>query len=253
MSGVATPEPAAPRAPRALRALPALPIGAALPASVALAVFLPTPLPLAILPPLVLLPHFARDIAAGRPASAARRTLVWALLLSALTIAAVCAFPERMESRVLHGPSYREEMFRWIDTGIGKESDPGRFIPEHIAHLALLLVLSFATGGAAGLLLGAVLLNYMNFYVASLVLTSNRPLLTLGVGWPVWSVVRVVGFIFAACAVAAPFYDRFRGVAPALRRNGRLLAAGLALAALDIVLKTVLAEPWRRLLEWSLQ
>ncbi len=235
-----------------IESLSAPPLAAALPVAVALAVLLPTPLPLALLPPLTLFPRFARDVAAGRPGAAARRALVWALLLSALTIAAVRIFPERMASRVLHGPAYRDEMFRWIETGIGKESDIGRFLPEHALHLALMLALSFATGGAAALVLGALLLNYMNFYVASLVLVSDRPLASLAVGWPIWSVVRVMGFVLAASAVAGPFYDGFRSTRRTLRRDRRLLLAGLALAALDVILKYVLAEPWRRLLAWSL-
>jgi len=235
-----------------IAALPAPPLAVGVPLAVALAVVLPTRLPLAILPSLVLFPHFARAVASGRPGAAARTALVWALFLSALTIAAVCAFPERMASRVAHGPAYRDEMFRWIETGIGREGEIRQFLPEHALHLSLLLVLSFATGGAAGLLLGALLLNYMNFYVASLVLVSARPLATLAVGWPVWSLARVVGFVLAASAVAGPFYDRFRNARRTLARDSRWLLLGLAFAGVDVVLKFALAEPWRHLLQWSL-
>lgn len=229
-----------------------LPLALTLPAAVALAVLLPSRLPIVVLPALVLFPSFARDVAAGRLVAAARRTLVWALALSALTIAAVLLFPARMESRVPHGPAYREEMLRWIDTGVGKESEIRAFLPDHALHFSLLLVLSFATGGAAGLLLGAFLLAYMNFYVASLALASSSPAMSLLVGWPIWSVVRVIGFVMAAVGAAGPFYNRFQRIPDDLRRGRSLLVAGAALAVIDVLLKHFTASHWRGLLRWSL-
>jgi hypothetical protein len=237
---------------RAVDAVARAPLAAGAAIAVALALLLPTRLPLLVLPPLALAPRFARDVATGRPEAAARATLLWALSLSVLTIAAVLFFPERMAERVIHGPAYRDEMLRWIETGIGKEGDIRAFLPEHVLHAALLLVLSFATGGLAGLLLGALLLNYMNFYVASLGLASERTLLSLGVGWPIWSIVRVVGFVLAATAVAGPFYGRFRDIGSRLARGRRLLAAGALLIALDIAIKHFTADSWRHIIRWSL-
>ncbi len=231
---------------------PALRLAPALAAVVALALVIPSRWPLLVGPPLVLLPTYARAVAAGRLGDAARAALVWAALLSALTVAATCLFPERMAERVFHGPAYRDEMLEWIRTGEGAEGEIRLFLPQHVAHLALLLVASFASGGAAGLLLGAFLLNYMNFYVGSLVLASARPLVPLAVGWPIWSVVRVVGFVLAAAAVSAPFHARFRGLGSELGRGRRLLVAGLALAGLDILLKHFLADSWRLLLKFGL-
>jgi hypothetical protein len=227
-------------------------IALALAAVVGLALALPSRWPLLVLPPLVLFPRYARDVAAGRLGDAARAALLWAALLSALTLATTCVAPDRMAVRVFHGPAYRDEMLAWIRTGEGKEGDIARFLPEHIAHLALLLAASFATGGAAGLLLGTFLLNYMNFYVASLILESARPAFSAVIGWPIWSVVRVVGFVLAATAVAAPAHHRFRGAGSLLARSRRLLGAGLALAGLDILLKYALASHWRLLLKFGL-
>lgn len=236
--------------PSALRRVPRVAI--ALPIAVAAALVLPSRWPLLLLPPLVLFPHFARSVAAGDLGAAVRGTLLWAALLSALTIAATCLFPERMETRVFHGPAYRDEMLTWIRTGVGHESDIRSFLPEHLKHLALLLISSLLTGGAAGLLLGTFLLNYMNFYVGSLVLASAKPLVSLAFGWPIWSVVRVIGFVCAAAAVAYPFHRRFRPFGGTLLRGRRLLALGLLLAGLDILIKHLLADSWRLLLRFGL-
>src|SRR5262245_14401745 len=51
---------------------------------------------------------------------------VWAMLLWAATLA-VCGtlcfrfWPTPVDAVVWHGPEYREEMFHWIRTGIGRE------------------------------------------------------------------------------------------------------------------------------------
>lgn len=234
----------------ALRSFPAM-LGALL-VAVAAASVVPGRVAFFLLPPLALVPRFSAQIRAGRSVSAARDALVWALVLSVLTILAVTLFPERMASRVAHGPAYRDETFRWIETGVGKEGNIREFLPEHLLHLAVLLVLSFATGGIAALYLGGFLLGYMNFYVASLIAASSAPALSAAVGWPVWSILRVIGFVLAAVAVARPAYGRFRTVAPDLAAGRRLLVAGLCLASADIVLKYLLAETWRGFLNRGL-
>jgi len=234
----------------ALRSLPGM--LAALTAAVGAAALAPGWLAFFALPPLALLPRFTAHIRAGRLAAAARDSLVWALVLSLLTLLVVAIFPEQMASRVAHGPAYRDEMFRWIETGVGKEGSLREFLPEHLLHLAVLLVLSFATGGIAALYLGGFLLGYMNFYVASLIAAGEVPALCALVGWPVWSICRVVGFVLAAVAVARPAYARFRTAAPDLAAGRRLLFAGLGLALADILLKYLLAETWRGFLRQGL-
>ncbi|MFN0151488.1 MAG: hypothetical protein ACKVU1_12365 [bacterium] len=225
---------------------------AALLVAIAIAALLPGRIAFFALPPLALLPRFIAHVRAGRHGAAARDALVWALALSILTILVVLVFPERMESRVAHGPAYRDETFRWIETGVGKEGNIREFLPEHLLHLCVLLVLSFATGGIAALYLGGFLLGYMNFYVASLIAVSNAPALSALVGWPVWSVCRVTGFVLAAVAVARPAYRRFRSAGADLATGRRFLAAGLGLAVVDILLKHFLAETWRGFLRHGL-
>lgn len=224
----------------------------ALTASVGLAVLLPGRLALLVLPPLALLPQFAGDVRAGHLGRAARRSLLWALLLSILTIASVMLCPERMQTRIFHGPAYLEEMLGWVKTGIGREGDIRQFLPEHVLHLSALLVGSFVSGGALGLFLGCFLLSYMNYYVANLLLLSKTPLLTALFAWHVWSVVRVVGFVLAAIAVAKPLYGRFRSVKADLLRGKKLLVIGLTLAALDVLLKYLLADTWHAVLNKTL-
>lgn len=172
--------------------------------------------------------------------------LFWSFFLSVAMITLVNLAPEPSRAAVLRGAEYKQEMFDWIRTGQGAESDPSRFIPQHLMHYGLFAVASLLSGGALGLLMGSVLLNYMNFYVGSLVYHQVPPLTVLLYGWPVWSMVRVAGFIVTAVGLSDLFF------AKVLRREKwdagpakRALAIGLALIVADMVLKALLAPLWR--------
>lgn len=81
--------------------------------------------------------------------------------------------PEAAEAAVLRGESYRAEMMTWLATGEGAEGDPGPFLPFHLQRLPLFLPLSLLSGGALGLVMGAVMVNSMDFFVASCALASS--------------------------------------------------------------------------------
>lgn len=194
-----------------------------------------------------------RDLRAGRPGLAIRHMLVWAGLLSAGVIAASALAPSHVEPAVLHGAAYREEMYLWIRTGVGAESSPALFIPQHVKHYLATLVLSLLTAGAAGLLLGAVLLNYMDFYVGSLIHDSARPWIGALFGWPAWSVVRVTGFVIGSVAVAQVTVRLLQKQRPVLIPEiRRMLLVSAILALADIALKAAVAPLWRRILERAL-
>jgi hypothetical protein len=193
------------------------------------------------------------DLKQGRPARGAFRMLAWALLVSLTVIAISLSAPGTAERGVIRGAAYRDEMFSWIRTGIGAESDPSRFLPEHALHYAAVLGLSFATAGTAGLLLGTVLLNYMNFYVGSLIHASGTPVAAILVGWPPWSVLRVAGFILGAVAATHLVLGRvLRRVPWDPRGATRMILASLGLVLADAAVKAVLAPHWRILLARAL-
>lgn len=207
-------------------------------------------------PPLQALPAWwvlLGDLKRGHPVRGAARMLIWALLMSLTVIALSLFAPEAAEQGVIRGAAYREEMFSWIRTGVGAESDPSRFLPQHALHYAAVLGLSFASAGMAGLLLGTVLLNYMNFYVGSLVHEAVSPGTAILIGWPPWSVLRVAGFILGAVAAADLLLGRaLRGAPWDPRVAGRMLLASLGFVLADVTVKAVLAPHWRILLARAL-
>lgn len=198
---------------------------------------------LAALAPLTLWPAFQRAVSEDRDFDAWRSAVLWAILLSIGVLAFAWFFPQLAGSNVVRGAAYREEMFAWIATGEGKEGSWRLFLPEHALHLALFSLLSLASGGYVGLALGAGLLAYMNYFVASVMAASGSPLSALTAAWFPWSVARVLAFIAIGVLLARPLLRRGHLIFTRRHRTWLLWAAG-GIAA-DILLKVALAATFR--------
>lgn len=206
------------------------------------------------LPPLLqatlIFPLYLYFIVNRERAKAVGHMLLWALVTTVATIVITVIWPERAQEAIVRGAEYRDEMFYWIDTGIGPESEPSQFVPQHALYYAVFLVINLLTLGWGGLMMGAVLLNYMNFYVGDLILGAAHPEMAAAFGWPPYAVIRVIGYVCGAVALADLF------VSVILRRNvwersvtRKFMGWSLALVLLDIGVKAVLAPHWRTLLQ----
>ncbi len=199
---------------------------------------------------LAVYPVYIGLIMRGRMRQALVLALLWALFLSQAVIVATYFFPERAETVIWRAEEYRNEMFDWVATGGGAESSPSQFIPMQLRDFAVFSVVCFLTVGLGGLVMGAMLLNYMNFYVGSLVLGAQRPVATLLLAWQPYALVRVAAYILVACALTE--------LAVALLRRRRLprrvkswMALGVAGIFIDILVKSAIAPLWSRLLSWA--
>ncbi len=206
-------------------------------------------------------PLFIRRVAAARYRAAVGWVLLWALFQSLAVGGGVLLFPGRAAVTVHRGPSYAQEMIHWVRTGEGEEGSPRLYLPIHLRHYLGFCALSVLTAGAASLALGTWLLNYMNYYVASLVLVSADRATAALLGWPVWAEIRVVGYVITGAALAAlglSIFRRWTGRTrpprtetdreARLRFPVRVFLLGLGLVVLDAVLKAVLAPVWQPVL-----
>ncbi|MEE8142327.1 MAG: hypothetical protein V3T77_04445 [Planctomycetota bacterium] len=171
--------------------------------------------------------------------------MLWAFLYSATCIILAHGNSPRYEAAVIHGAEYRQEMFRWLETGEGAEGDPARFVPNHLLHFAAFLVLVILTRGVGGLLLGVMLLDYMNAYVGALAREGNPWLLAL-LGWHPWAILRVTGFLLAAILWVRPMENGKK------RRKQSGWKWVFLLLACDLLLKWWLAPTWRELIRSQL-
>jgi hypothetical protein len=188
-------------------------------------------------------PLFLSAVRSGRLARCVGLFLLWSLAASVPLVLAARADPVRVEPLVLHGASYRDEMFEWIRTGIGRESRPAQFLPQHALHFAVFCALSFATVGIGGLAMGCVLLNYMNSYVGVLLAAAADPLAMAPFAWPAYAAIRVAGYVTCATALARLALPRARRDPAERGRALRVLAFGVGLVFLDALLKALVA-PW---------
>ena len=247
------------------RILPIVPALLA-PLAVGLARALGGPVFLPILATLAAWPVMTILLFRGRRLTAVLAVLGWAASLSVTVIALAAAAPSEAETLVLNGPAYRDEMFGFIRTGAGREADPGRFVPQHLLHLALFVLLALPSGGLLGLGMGAALVAYMSFYVGALAAACPGMALPFVAGWPPWAIARVAGFVLIGVVLAEPALAilRRRAGAPAepgprfwidatgRRFAPRALVVAVVLLAADIALKAWLAPQWAGLLQGCL-
>lgn len=193
-------------------------------------------------------PVYLFDLSQGRRDLALLHALFWAALSSLLMMYFVRHDPALMARMVLNGVTYRDKMFRWILTGEGSEGNIRLFLPEHAKHFTLFCVSSLLSGGVWGLAFGSILLNYMNFYVASLSLKSSQPLFVCVLGWPIWSVFRAVGFVLCGVTLSEPLLSQLFRFRPDFRKSSRYFLWGFVCILIDGLLKMILAPFWRDLL-----
>jgi hypothetical protein len=188
-----------------------------------------------------------RYLGEGRRSEAVRLMLGWALALVVFGPLAMAIAPAAAEAAVFQGDSYNDEMTAWLATGEGAEGDLRLFLPVHLQRLALFVPLSLISGGALGLLMGAVMLNFMDFFVASYAAAASG--VPAALAWFPWALCRVAAFVILGVASAEPLVRRLGKVTAPLepgRRRLLCLAGGLLIA--DVVLKAALAPMWGRFL-----
>jgi hypothetical protein len=203
---------------------------------------------LPILNTLAAFPVMVACLRGGAVRRAVAVMLVWALVMAVCATALSWWRPDGSERLILNGAAYRQEMFAWVRTGIGAESEPSRFLPQHLLHGSVFAALSLATGSALSMPMGAVLMNYMGHYVGTLAARSATPLATALLAWPPWALVRVASFVVLGVVLAGPVLGRVFGFAFAWRDQRRLLAAGLAGLVVDATVKWLLAPWWSEML-----
>jgi len=199
------------------------------------------------LPALLFLFLSLRD---GRLGRAIALMLLWAATLGAAATALSYLDPLRTGRLFINAEAYRRDMFFWVLTGIGAESDPARFVPVHVAHASLFCGLSLVSGSVLSMPMGALLMNYMGHFVGALAAASQHPLPTALAAWVPWSIIRIASFVVLGVVLAGPVLSRVGGFRYRLRDHFPVLIIALSGLLTDIVLKAALAPEWQRLLRW---
>jgi hypothetical protein len=174
--------------------------------------------------------------------------LFWALCLAIITIWAVVHYPSPARAAILNGSKYQQEMFHWIKTGEGAEGNLIQFVPLHLLHFVLFCVLSAMSAGFLSLLMGAVLMNYMSFYVGSLISVSSNKLMAVLMGWHPWAIIRVASYVMLGVILAEPLICKIVKRDYNYSEVRPYFWIAITGIALDIVMKALLAPTWGLLL-----
>jgi hypothetical protein len=109
------------------------------------------------------------------------------------------------------------------------------------------VALSLATASAVSISMGAVLMNYMDFYVASLGRAGAPGWAVVVLGWQPWAICRVAAFCILGVVLAEPLLSRLlRYPYPGLGAARRWIAIAGGLILADWALKAALAPAWGR-------
>ena len=176
------------------------------------------------------------------------RMLVWAAALGICATTASYLAPTKMSHLFLHGDAYRKEMFLFVLTGQGAEGNIREFLPQHAGHAVLFSALALASGSLLAMPLGAVLMNYMAFYVGVLGAASRKPIAAMVLAWVPWAIIRIASFTMLGVVLAGPLLARGFGFSYRLRDQRRWLGWALAGLVIDVLLKWALAPSWRGLI-----
>lgn len=200
---------------------------------------------LPLVAPLTVYGWFRRRVRAGDYPGAWRLGLLWAALLSLGVIAMTQLLPE-VAAGILGGEPYRAEMFQWVETGVGRENELAAFLPQHLLHLGVFLLLTWVSAGYLGLSLGTVLVAYMSYFVGSYAAAAGHPLVGSLAAWVPWSVLRVAAFVLLGTVFARPLL--VRRVWPFGQREAILMALAASGIVGDVVIKALLAPAYGLLL-----
>jgi len=180
-------------------------------------------------------------ISRGKRREALKSMLIWALSLIIFGTALFSFFPEKAECTVIKGKEYRDEMFEWIRTGVGRESNPEEFIPQHLLHITIFIILSLISSSFLSILMGSVMVNYMNFYVSQLILHSKNKIIPILLGWHFWSLIRVLSFVILGVLLSEPLLCFIKIKKLEMGKEKALILVSIAGLILDIILKTLFA------------
>jgi hypothetical protein len=219
--------------------------------SYAIAMPLGVPLLVPVLNTLPAFPFMIASLRRGHTGEAIARMLVWAAALGVCATAISYWRSEEAGRLFVHGEAYRTEMFSYVITGVGAEGNIRQFLPQHAFHAAVFTALALATGSLVAMPMGAMLMNYMAYYVGALAATSTRPLQVVAFAWVPWALVRIASFVTLGVVLAGPVLGRLFGFSCRLRDERRWIALALAGLALDVAMKWGLARAWLGLIRGS--
>jgi hypothetical protein len=177
------------------------------------------------------------------PAWAAAAVAAWIVGTTAASIYVFVGHPRETDERVMRAATYRASMLAWLESGSGPEQRPIATTLAHLREAIWYTAAAIATANLASIGMGAVLLNEMNAYVATLLRAATRTGIVVLLAWNVWSVVRVASYVLIGAAAAVPVLRLVGFGVDAAAARSTAIAGAVGLVA-DLALKFALSRTW---------
>lgn len=196
------------------------------------------------LPAYILLVHRLRK---GERGGAVRTAIWWAATLAIAGTTFLAVWPTPTDTLVLNGPEYQKQMLEWIETGKGAEGSLTLSLPRQLLQIGLFAALSLATAGSLSVVMGAVLLNGVSFYVAGLATGGTPAWAVVLLGWPPWTISHMTALCVLGVVLAEPLVFR---LFPTARRRLKVIGrmpyymAGLSGIVMAWILQAALGPLW---------
>ena len=200
----------------------------------------------------VLIPMFLWALRQDRPRKAITLALFWVVVQSASVVVASLLFEDTAGRAVQDGLEYRSAWLAWIEGGPLVSLAPSLAYGRQVIELALYALAMALTGGVGGLLLLTLALDRFNFTVASLLSLAESPVLAAAAAWPLWMIVRLVGYLIVGAVLAEPVANldlRPAYLAAWLQARKQLLLIGLGIILLGVILQVLLAPLYQMILQ----
>ncbi len=172
---------------------------------------------------------------------------------SLLAIALAALDPAGVAPLMPGGNAYWEKNLHWIRTGVDVEYDLAEWVPAQIQLALAIGLFAYVSAGVVPFYEGFYEVDLMNFYNGRLLAASDSAVISLALGWHLWSLARAVGYAMLVYELTSVSLGRILGRSlspPADRRRRWALAAAFLL--MDVAFKIVLMGPVQVLLNRNL-
>ena len=198
---------------------------------------------------LILFPLWVLLVRDDREASACGMVFLAFAVHSVCAMALVGLDPLGADRVLLDGPAYWSKNIHWIRTGQDPEYQVAYWVPAHLQDAAGMALYGITSLGFVPLVRGLYQMDLMNCYVGHLLAVSRSGVVSVVVGWHVWSVLRGVAYTRLCFEASSLGLQWMTGVPLSTRpRRRRRWAVAVALLLADGMLKWLLLEPVRRTL-----
>ena len=176
------------------------------------------------------------------------RHLVWWAFVFAMTIYIFTIYQDyTVQQTVTSSFPYTNAKFKWIKhNDITIEKD---IINTYVTQYFLICISAFASGGIIALLIVSREISKIAFYIGQLSQYSNDGFVSFIIGWEIWSVVRLAGFLCSIMSLSSFFLYWVMDFELEKRQIIKYFAIGFLLVISSFVLRIIFLSPTQKILQ----